>query len=99
MKGLTALMTATVLGGALGAGLAMLYAPQSGPETRRRLRQSWDDLQGLTQTQIEQGRVRATELIQTGQERATSMANRMQEAINTMGTKRETPIEPIEPSL
>ncbi len=32
-----------LLGGIIGAGLALLYAPDSGYETRRRLREGYDD--------------------------------------------------------
>ena len=36
---------AFLLGGVIGAGLALLYAPQSGAETRRRIRDGAEDAQ------------------------------------------------------
>ncbi len=36
-------LVALLLGGIIGAGLALLYAPDSGYETRRRLREGYDD--------------------------------------------------------
>lgn len=73
--------SALLFGSAIGAGLAMVFAPRSGKETRRRITQSVDELLGRTQSQFEQGRLRATELMKTGQERATELAQRLQEAL------------------
>jgi gas vesicle protein len=36
-------MLAFLLGGIIGAGIALLYAPDSGYETRRRIREGYDD--------------------------------------------------------
>lgn len=69
--------SATLLGALLGAGAALLWAPQSGNETRRRLRTNVDDLQGRTQDQIRQGRMRITELVRSSQERADEMTTRL----------------------
>lgn len=71
-------LSALLLGGIVGAGAAILFAPLAGAEARRRLRQSLDDLQGETQARLEQGRLRATELIKTGQACATDLATRVQ---------------------
>ncbi len=68
--------SATLLGAVLGAGAALLWAPLTGTETRRRLRTNVGDLQGRTQDQIRQGRVRITELVRSSQERADELTTR-----------------------
>lgn len=42
-----------LIGGAIGAGLALLYAPASGEETRRRIRQGVDKAKTRTQEEYE----------------------------------------------
>lgn len=42
-----------LLGGVIGAGLALLYAPASGEETRRRIRQGVDKTKARTQEEYE----------------------------------------------
>lgn len=69
--------SAALLGALLGAGAALLWAPLSGRETRRKLRTNVDDLQGRTQDQIRQGRMRITELVRSSQERADELTTRM----------------------
>lgn len=70
--------SATLLGALVGAGAAILLAPQSGPETRRRLKANVDDLQDRTQRQWRQGRMRVTELVKSTQERANEIAARLE---------------------
>ncbi len=41
-----------LLGGIIGAGLAVLYAPDSGYETRRRLREGYDDAEDWAKDRI-----------------------------------------------
>jgi len=74
-------VSAILLGVLGGAGLGLLLAPRSGPETRARLRRSWDDLQGQTQERLNQGRMRVTELIRSGQERLDETTRRTTGAI------------------
>ncbi|HEY9856967.1 MAG TPA: YtxH domain-containing protein [Stenomitos sp.] len=69
--------SALLLGGLLGAAAALLWAPQAGQETRRKLRSNVDELQGRTQDQIRQGRMRITELVRSSQERADELTTRM----------------------
>jgi len=71
--------SATLLGGLIGAILALLLAPSSGEETRRRLRANVDGWQDRTQDRIRQGRMRVTELVQSGQDALESVAKRTQE--------------------
>ena len=57
-----------LVGGAIGAGIAMLMAPRAGTETQSQLRERVKGLREQYGPQIEQGRIRATELIQSGRE-------------------------------
>lgn len=45
-----------LLGGAIGAGLAMLFAPQSGKETRKKVKILFDDIGEKTGELIEVGK-------------------------------------------
>lgn len=69
--------SAMMLGALLGAGAALLWAPRAGHETRRKLRSNVDELQGRTQDQIHEGRMRVTELVRSSQERADEMKSRL----------------------
>jgi gas vesicle protein len=69
---------ATLLGGLLGAGAALLMAPRSGEETRRRLRDQADGLRTDARGRLSEGRMRATELIRSTQERANEVIERGQ---------------------
>jgi gas vesicle protein len=44
----TSVVLAFILGGAIGAGLALLFAPERGPQTRARLRDLATDLRERT---------------------------------------------------
>lgn len=45
-----------LLGGAVGAGLALLLAPQSGPETRRKIKDFAEDMKDRVGSTIEKGK-------------------------------------------
>lgn len=72
---------ATLLGAVIGAGAALLLAPRSGEETRRRLRDQADSLRTDARGRLVEGRMRATELIRSTQERAQDMIDRGQERL------------------
>jgi gas vesicle protein len=74
-------MGATLLGMILGAGAALLLAPRSGPETRRRLRDQADTLRTDAQGRLEEGRMRVTELIRSTQDRAHEVIDRSQQVL------------------
>lgn len=61
-----------VLGGLVGAGLALLVAPQSGPETRKRIRDLSDDV-------VE----KATSYAGQAREKATGYASQVREKVTT----------------
>jgi len=45
-----------LLGGIVGAGLAMLLAPQSGPETRRKIKDFAEDMKDRVGSTVEKGK-------------------------------------------
>jgi gas vesicle protein len=57
-----------ILGGALGASLAMLFAPESGSRTRERLRDLAADMRDRTLDMSEDLRDRAGEAVERGRE-------------------------------
>ena len=70
-----------MIGGLVGAGVALLTAPRSGEETRTMIREKSIELKDQATNKIEETRVRAGELAQTGKERFAEMTKRGQEAI------------------
>ncbi|TAL21984.1 MAG: YtxH domain-containing protein [Nitrospirae bacterium] len=45
-----------LLGGVVGAGLALLLAPQSGPETRRKIKDFAEDMKDRVGSTVEKGK-------------------------------------------
>lgn len=58
-----AAILALLLGGAVGAGLGIFFATQSGKETRRRVKIFFDDVGEKTGEIIEEGRDTVEELV------------------------------------
>lgn len=63
-------LLAFLLGGVVGAGIALFYAPDSGYETRRRIRENFDDAEDWareklndTRDKIEDGSGKVKEMI------------------------------------
>ncbi len=55
-----------ILGGLVGAAVAMLLAPASGPETRRQIREKGQELRTQAEREMEEARQRAAELQERG---------------------------------
>ena len=64
----TSVALAFILGGALGASLALLFAPERGPQTRARLRDLATDLKERTADLAEDLRGRVEEAVGQGRE-------------------------------
>jgi gas vesicle protein len=62
------LALAFLLGGALGASLALLFAPEGGPQTRARLRGLATDLKDRTANLAEDLRDRVEDVLEEGKE-------------------------------
>jgi gas vesicle protein len=61
-----------LLGGLVGAGLALLVAPQSGPETRKRIREFSDDVVDKATTYAGQAREKATTYASQARDKVTT---------------------------
>jgi gas vesicle protein len=70
--GSAAIVLAFLLGGALGACAALLYAPESGKRTRVRIRRFTDDLQERAVNAAEEIRDRIEDAIEQGREAVLS---------------------------
>lgn len=57
-----------LLGGMVGAGLALLLAPQSGAETRRKIRELTEDVKEKASDYVQQTKEKVTSTIGKGKE-------------------------------
>ncbi len=64
--GSEAILLSFVLGGIVGAGVAMLLTPQSGPETRRRMRELVDDVREKATDYATQTKERVVTTVEKG---------------------------------
>ena len=55
-----------LLGGVVGAGLALLFAPQSGRETRQKIREIADDVKEKSADYVNQAKEKASSLVEEG---------------------------------
>ena len=57
-----------LLGGVVGAGLALLFAPQSGRETRQQIKDLTDDVKDKTTEYVKQAKEKAASIVDDGKE-------------------------------
>ena len=57
-----------LLGGVVGAGLALLFAPQSGRETRQKIKDLTDEVKDKTTEYVKQAKEKATSIVDEGKE-------------------------------
>lgn len=62
------LLISFLLGGVVGAGLALLLAPQSGQETRRRIRELSDDIREKTTDYVGKTKDKVAGMVDDGRE-------------------------------
>ena len=55
-----------LLGGVVGAGLALLFAPQSGRETRQKIQDLTDDVKGKSAEYVHLAKEKAASLVEEG---------------------------------
>ena len=72
-----------ILGAAAGALAGVLLAPRSGKETRERLRDWFEDLEGKGQELMEEGR----ELWEQGRQAAQEKAGQIKESVESTARK------------
>lgn len=65
-----------MIGAAIGAGLALLYAPRTGEETRREIGRRWDDLKEEAEEKLEE----FSEGLQEGREKIRAKIERLVDA-------------------
>ena len=70
-----------VLGGLVGAAIAMLLAPASGPETRRQIKEKGLELKSQAELQVDDARKRAEELQERGRVVLEEQKARLNQAI------------------
>lgn len=73
-----------LLGAAFGAGLALLFAPQSGEETRAELRRTARKVKRRARGMAEEGREIAEDLVRTGREAAEDIVDSGRDAVRQM---------------
>ena len=61
-----AILLSFLLGGIVGAGLALLLAPQTGQETRRKIREIADDIKDKTEEYIGEAKHKVTAVVDEG---------------------------------
>ena len=90
-----------VLGGLVGAAMAMLLAPASGPDTRRQIREKSLELKVQAEQQVDEARKRAEELQERSRVVLEEQKARLNQAIedakrSTTQVKEDfnTPAEP-----
>ena len=81
MKGLAIGLLA---GGAIGAVLALLYAPKSGKELRADIKERTDDLLEDAEGYAKAARSKATDIITEAKRRSDQLISRAQEQANTL---------------
>ena len=71
-----------LVGGAIGAGLGILYAPKSGKETREDICRKTDDLLAKAKDEYEQAAKKVSELAEKGKETVQDSRSRLKRAVD-----------------
>ena len=74
-------MLAFVLGGIIGAAVGILYAPRSGKDTRKKLKDISEDLSEKIGDVGEEVKSKSKQIIAEGKEKIISSKDRIEEAI------------------
>lgn len=64
--GASSIFLSFLLGGLMGAGVALLLAPKSGRETRQRIRELADDVKVKTEDYVEQAKGKVSTAVEKG---------------------------------
>jgi gas vesicle protein len=85
--------TGFLIGGVVGAAVALLFAPQSGEETREMIRERGLELEGRAGDYTSTARRRAEELAMDARERAEDARQRGRVVLNEQRSRLEGAIE------
>jgi gas vesicle protein len=88
-----AFISGFVIGGLVGAAVALLLAPQSGEETRTKIRQRGIELRDQVEETAAEARARAEQLAQEARIRAEDLQKRGQAVYDEQRSKLEKAIE------
>jgi gas vesicle protein len=67
-RGSGTVLLAFLLGGVVGAGVALIFAPQSGIETRKKLKDMADDVKDKTSGYIDETKDKMSSFVEQGKE-------------------------------
>ena len=71
----TRLFTGLIIGSALGAGLSLLFAPSSGEETRRMIKENVDDVKKKAESTVRNARDKVKSKIEEAETAAMNVAD------------------------
>ncbi|HEX9412216.1 MAG TPA: YtxH domain-containing protein [Ktedonobacterales bacterium] len=83
---------AFIWGGAIGALVGLLFAPQTGEETRAQIQSRFTQWQGQAQSQMNTLRARSSNLVEQGAGAATSAFQRAQSATSQAAERAQDTI-------
>lgn len=95
MSGSRDFIIGVLVGSAVGAAAALLYAPQAGAETRERIREKSNEVADRTSELTQQAKDRAAELARQAQSRTSELKQQAQGRISDLGTQAKTKVGDI----
>ena len=79
-----------LLGGAIGAFIALLYAPKSGREMREDIKRKTEDLLKEAEIELERAQKKAEEIISKGKAKADALRSEAETKANEVGEKTKS---------
>lgn len=89
-------LLALLTGAAIGAGIGILYAPDEGSETRRKIRQKATDVKDDFSTRLSHAK---EEISRTAEEKKVAFEEKLEDTLSTMSYKADDIIATLERKL